>query len=208
MHRQLNLFYFFIYCCQHHERKTPVLKYFCYQTDSDQVLNTIIFSAVFLASPYYNYLSSTASTTMICWRCHSNSVNTGSSLPKISDVMTRKRRNVIGIDMIRSNRIARSIILYWWFHLASCFCRFICVNTMLCLSVLYILRFLTNGFTRISDILCLLQLYTLTDWWFRLCKHHVGFVAIVHSMISDWWLGLIHFFQYMNKTFITFYIPN
>ena len=101
---KLKLFYFFIYCCQHHERKTLVLKYFCYQTDSDQVLNTSIFSAVFLASPYYNYLSSTASTTMIYWR-YSNSVNTGSSLPNISDVMTRKRRNVIGIDMIRNNRI-------------------------------------------------------------------------------------------------------
>ena len=44
----LNLFYFFIYCCQHHERKTLVLKYFCYQTDSDQVLNTSIFSTFFL----------------------------------------------------------------------------------------------------------------------------------------------------------------
>ena len=42
---------------------------------------------------------------MICLLCHSNSVNTGSSLPNISDVKTRKRRNVIGIDMILSNRI-------------------------------------------------------------------------------------------------------
>jgi hypothetical protein len=41
---------------------------------------------------------------MICWRCHSNSLNTGSSLPNISDVKTRKRRNMIGIDMIRNNR--------------------------------------------------------------------------------------------------------
>ena len=38
---------------------------------------------------------------MIC--C--NSVNTGSSLPNISDVMTRKRWNVIEIDMIRNNHI-------------------------------------------------------------------------------------------------------
>jgi len=43
---------------------------------------------------------------MICWRCHSNSVNTGSSPLNISDVMTRKRWNVIGIDMIRNNRLA------------------------------------------------------------------------------------------------------
>ena len=45
------------------------------------------------------------STTMICWRCHSNSVNTGSRLPICSDVKTRKRGNVVGIDMIRNNRI-------------------------------------------------------------------------------------------------------
>ena len=44
--------------------KLPVLIYFCYQTDSE-VTSTNIYSAVFLASPYYNYLSSTASTTMI-----------------------------------------------------------------------------------------------------------------------------------------------
>jgi hypothetical protein len=35
---------------------------------------------------------------MICWRCHSNSVNTGSRLPICSDVKTRKRWNVVGID--------------------------------------------------------------------------------------------------------------
>ena len=40
---------------------------------------------------------------MICWR-HSNSVNTGSRLQRNSDVKTRKRRNVVGIDMIRNNR--------------------------------------------------------------------------------------------------------
>jgi hypothetical protein len=42
---------------------------------------------------------------MICWCCHSNSVNTGSSLPNISDVKTWKRRNMIRIDMIRNNHI-------------------------------------------------------------------------------------------------------
>ena len=35
--------------------KRPVLIYFCYQTESE-VPNTIIYSAVFLASPYYKYL--------------------------------------------------------------------------------------------------------------------------------------------------------
>ena len=42
---------------------------------------------------------------MIGWRCQSNSVNTGGSLPNISDIITRNRRNVIGVDMIRNNRI-------------------------------------------------------------------------------------------------------
>ena len=34
--------------------KRPVLIYFCYQTDSE-VLDNSIYSVVFLASPYYNY---------------------------------------------------------------------------------------------------------------------------------------------------------
>ena len=36
---------------------------------------------------------------------NSNSVKTGSRLSYLSDVKTRKRRNVVGIDMIRNNRI-------------------------------------------------------------------------------------------------------
>ena len=48
---------------------------------------------------------------MICWGCHSNSVSTGSRLPICSDVKTRKRRNVVGIDMIRNNRIWRVLLL-------------------------------------------------------------------------------------------------
>jgi hypothetical protein len=87
------------------ENDLPLCIYFWYQTDSG-IPNTSIYSAVSLAFPYYNYLWSTASTTMICWRCHSNSVNTGSRLPISSDVKTRKRRNVVGIDMIRNNRIS------------------------------------------------------------------------------------------------------
>jgi hypothetical protein len=69
---------------------------------------------------------------MISWRCHSNSVNTGSRLPICSDVKTRKRRNVVGIDMIRNNRIdvlrkvdsffcyiviTSSILIRWWWYL-------------------------------------------------------------------------------------------
>jgi hypothetical protein len=51
---KLNLFSSFIYCCQHHEKRS-VLIYFCYLTDSG-VPNTSIYSAVFLEFPYYNYL--------------------------------------------------------------------------------------------------------------------------------------------------------
>jgi hypothetical protein len=42
--------------------------------------------------------------------CHSNFVNTGNHLPNISDVKTRKIRNMIGIDMAlnKRNRLA------WW----------------------------------------------------------------------------------------------
>jgi hypothetical protein len=84
--------------------KRSAFIYFWYQTDSG-VLNTSIYSAVSMVSPYYNYLYFTASTTMICWRCHCTSVNNGSRLPYLSNVKTRKRRNVVGIDLIRNNRI-------------------------------------------------------------------------------------------------------
>ena len=51
---KFNLFYFFIYCCQHHERKTTCLDIFL--LSDKQSPNTSIYSAVFLAFPYYNYL--------------------------------------------------------------------------------------------------------------------------------------------------------
>ena len=52
---------------------------------------------------------------MICRHCHSNSINTGSRLPNISDVKTRKRRNMVGIDMIRNNCIqtVHEQNMYW-----------------------------------------------------------------------------------------------
>jgi hypothetical protein len=108
---KLNLFSFFICCCQHHGKKRYAFIYFWYQTDSG-VPNTSIFSAVSLVSPYYNYLYYTASTTMICWRCHSNSVNTGSHMTIISDIKTRKRRNMVCIDMIQNNRIVTICYYY------------------------------------------------------------------------------------------------
>jgi hypothetical protein len=43
-----------------------------------------------------------------------DSINTGSSLPYISDVMTRKRRNMNGIDMIRNNHILLKEIKCAW----------------------------------------------------------------------------------------------
>ena len=80
------------------------------------VPNTSIYSAVFLASKYHNYLQSAASTTMTCWCCHSNSVNTGSRLSNISDVKTRKRRNIIEIDMIRNINLKYGLSWrYTWF---------------------------------------------------------------------------------------------
>jgi hypothetical protein len=51
---------------------------------------------------------------MIGWRCQSNSVNTGGSLPNISDIITRNRRNVIGVDMIRNNRIDVKELFFLW----------------------------------------------------------------------------------------------
>jgi hypothetical protein len=50
---------------------------------------------------------------MICWRCHSNSVNTGNRLPICSDVKTRKRRNVVGIDWYLSFTENVKIFLSW-----------------------------------------------------------------------------------------------
>ena len=52
---KLNLLYIFIYCFSIMKGKRHVLIYFCYQTDSE-VANASIYSPIFLASPYYNYL--------------------------------------------------------------------------------------------------------------------------------------------------------
>ena len=52
---KLNLFSFFICGCQHQRKTICICIYFWYHTDSE-VPNTSIYSAVSLASPYYNYL--------------------------------------------------------------------------------------------------------------------------------------------------------
>ena len=62
-------FVFFLYLrlsASSKENDLPLCIYFWYQTDSG-VPNISIYSAVSLASPYYDYLFYTASTTMICW---------------------------------------------------------------------------------------------------------------------------------------------
>ena len=66
---------------------------------------------------------------MICWRCHSNSVNTGSRLPICSDVKTRKRQNLVGIDTIRNNRIADAYHMFFCLFLfLFCICIWLCFS--------------------------------------------------------------------------------
>lgn len=62
--------------------------------------------------PELKILFHTAYLRVVCgsgmeWQGNlSYSVNTGNRFTNISDINTRKRRNMIGIDMIQSNRIA------------------------------------------------------------------------------------------------------
>ena len=104
---RLNLFSFFICGCQYHQRKTICL--YVYISDIRQIVGyrTPVFMQRFYWRLHititYN-LPQSYDYDMLTF-CHSNSVNTGSRLPICSDVKTRKRRNVVGIDMIRNNRI-------------------------------------------------------------------------------------------------------
>ena len=94
-------FVFFLYLllsASWKENELPLCIYFLYQTVVYRFLGVSILQLLIV---YHIY----DLRTMICWRCHSNSLNTGSRLPYLSDVKTRKRRNVVGIDMIRNNRI-------------------------------------------------------------------------------------------------------
>jgi hypothetical protein len=101
---KLNLFSFFVCSCQHHERKTICLH--VYISDIRQIVGyrTPVFIQPF---PWHLHITITYNLPHLrpCWRCHNNIINTGSHLKSISDVKTRKRRNVVGIDMIRNNRI-------------------------------------------------------------------------------------------------------
>ena len=81
--------------------KRSVLIYVCYQYLLSRFLGVSILQLL-ITYRIHDYDN---------WRCHSNSVNTGSRLPNISDIKTRKRRNMIGIDMIRSNRWNSN---RWW----------------------------------------------------------------------------------------------
>ena len=101
---------FFICGCQHHQRKM-----ICLYVDISDIRQIVGYlTPVFIQRfPWRLHITITYNLLhlrlMLCWRCHSNSVNTGSRLPICSDVKTRKRRNVVGIDMIRNNRIAPSL---------------------------------------------------------------------------------------------------
>jgi hypothetical protein len=71
-----------------------VLIYFCYQTGS-------IYSAFLGISILQLLIIYCIYDYVICLCCHRNNINTGSRLPNISDTKTRKRWNMIRIDMIR-----------------------------------------------------------------------------------------------------------
>ena len=73
------------------ENELPLCIYFLYQTVVYRFLGVSILQLLIV---YHIY----DLRTMICWRCHSNSLNTGSRLPYLSDVKTRKRRNVVGTE--------------------------------------------------------------------------------------------------------------
>jgi len=93
--------------------KRSVVIYLCYQTDSG-VTNPSIHSAVFLASPYYNYVSSTACTTMLCWRCHRNSVYTGSQYTKKTEHSRNwhNSKQAYSLHILRHIRFVRCPTLY------------------------------------------------------------------------------------------------
>ena len=107
---KINLFSFSICGCLHHQRKTICL--YVYIFDIRQIVwyRTPVFIQRF---PWRLHITITCNLPHLR-RCHSNSVNTGSRLPICSDVKTRKRRNVVGIDMIRNNRI-----LWIYFYLLN-----------------------------------------------------------------------------------------
>ena len=101
---KLNLFSFFICGCRHHQRKTICL--YVYISDFRQIVGyrTPVFIQRF---PWRLHITITYNLPHLrLWYADvvtSNSVNTGSRLPICSDVKTKKRRNVVGIDMIRNN---------------------------------------------------------------------------------------------------------
>jgi hypothetical protein len=190
---KLNKFVFFLFLrlsASWKENDLPLCIYFWYQTDSG-VPNTSIYSAVSLASPCYNYLWSIASTTMICWRCHRNSVNTESRLPISSDAKKRKRRNVIGIDMIRNNRIVylsigvnRALILLWFVCLL-----FIFNNYMF--SIFYYL--VLSSF--LASILFVCYLLLLLLLLLSLCFLYLCIIWFCHLFV---FCLFIHYFYYLS----------
>jgi hypothetical protein len=91
---------------------------------------------------------------MICWRCHSNSVNTVSRLPICSDIKTRKRQYMVGIVMIRNYRIWSSTIFLLYHYTSASRRGRGGILFYLCPSVPDIFRhiFLSNYWWQKSDI--------------------------------------------------------
>ena len=108
------------------------------------------------------------------WRCHNNSVNTGSRLPSTSDVKTRKRRNVVGIDMIRNNRIET--------FLAVCN-KYICIYpNIFCVNCDFFIERLIFRLSAMAwDPVC----FQLFSFFICGCQHHQRKTVCLYVYISD-----------------------
>ena len=121
---------------------------------------------------------------MLCWRCHSNIVNTGSHLPNISDVKTRKIRNIIGIDMTLNKRIR----LAWWRTSQS-----LRVNLLYPVNWWYSVQTVRVGLGLDYDVLRLL-FYNISviSWRSVLLVEETGVSAENHWPVTSHWLTLSH----------------
>jgi hypothetical protein len=105
---KLNLFSFFICGCQHHQRKSICL--YAYISDIRQIVGYRT-PVIIQRFPWRLHITITYNLPHL--RLWYTDVVTGSRLPICSDVKTIKRRNVVGFDMIRNNRIDFELKLYF-----------------------------------------------------------------------------------------------